>query len=185
MGEMVYEKQAIAREALKLVQDNDAIFMGSGTSTLELAKLLQGSDLNITLLTNSLLAVYSIRNASNIRISVTGGDFQEGILSLVGPAATRAVEGLSGRIFFFGANGVDPNGGLTAHFSGQADLNRKMMSACKICVAMVDSSKFNMVSPFRICNLDDPDYIITDSKLPAEARDTFTKADANLVIAEP
>jgi len=184
LGKMVVEKRAIAREALNLVADNDTVLMGSGTTTLELAKLFQGSKNNLTLLTNSLSMAFTIHNSADIRLIVTGGDYHQGTRSLVGPVANRAVESLSGRILFFGANGVDPDGGLTAHFSGQADLINKMKNACKISVALVDSSKFNRVSPFRICNLNGLDYIITDSNLSKETRDIFTEAGAPLVIAD-
>jgi len=184
LEKMVEEKKAIAREAFKLIHDNDSILMGSGTTTLQLGRLFYDSKYNLTILTNSLSMAFTIHNSADIRLIVTGGDYHQGTRSLAGPVANRSVESLSGRILFFGANGVDPDGGLTAHFSGQADLINKMKSACKISVALVDSSKFNMVSPFRICNLDDPDYIITDSNLSREIREIFMEAGAPLVIAD-
>ena len=184
LGRMVEEKKAIAREAFKLIHDNHSILMGSGTTTLQLGRLFYDSKFNLTILTNSLSMAFTIHNSADIRLIVTGGDYHQGTRSLAGPVANRSVESLSGRILFFGANGVDPDGGLTAHFSGQADLINKMKSACKISVAMVNSSKFNKVSPFRICNLNDPDYIITDSNLSKQTRDIFYDVGAPLVIAE-
>ena len=184
LGEMVEEKKTIAKEALEMVLDNDTVFMGSGTTVLELAKLIGVSNLNITLFTNSLPIAFNIYEAANVRLIFAGGDYHQGTRSFNGPIASNSVEGLSGRVLFFGANAIDPDGGITAHFSGQADLINKMKKACKISVALVDSSKFSQVSAHRICNIHDVDFIITDSNLPIDVQKAYREAGAPLVIAK-
>ena len=158
--------------------------MGSGTTVFELAKAVRDSSLQITLFTNSLPIASSAYRAANIRMIVGGGDYHTGTRSLIGPIATHAVESLSGRVLFFGANGVDLDGGITGHFSGVAELIRKMKQSCKTSIALVDSSKFGNVSAHRICNVHDVDFIITDSNLAIETRTAFTEAGAPLIIAE-
>ena len=51
------EKRAIASCALKLIQEGDSIILDSGTTTMALANQLTAGFKNLTVVTNSLLAI--------------------------------------------------------------------------------------------------------------------------------
>lgn len=181
----IEEKRSIAREALKLVSEDDTVFLGAGTTVLEVAKAIAASGLKVTALTNSLPIANAIHRPSSIRLIMTGGDYSEDTRSLLGQVALRSIDGLSGRILFFGANGVDIAGGITAHFSEQVELIRRMMQLCKKTVAVVDSTKFGKISIHRICHLDQVDQIVTDDKLEPSIRSQLANNNVPIVIAGP
>ena len=55
-------KSIIARKAVAMIEDGDAIILDSGTTTLEIANLLENRR-NITVLTNSLPIAYALSNS--------------------------------------------------------------------------------------------------------------------------
>jgi DeoR/GlpR family transcriptional regulator of sugar metabolism len=184
LGAKVLEKKAIAYKAIQLLKDDDVIFLGSGTSALEMAKVIDKENLQITLLTNSLPIVFSLHQSSRIRLIVAGGNYHQDTRSMTGPLTTRMIDGLSVRGLFFGANGVDLNGGLTAQFANHADLLSRIKETCQVSVALVDSSKFNKVYAHRICSIHESDYIITDSNLDNSIKSKFVEAGAPLLISQ-
>src|SRR5438094_8123898 len=66
------EKAAIARLAAEMVRPGDSIVLGPGTTTLALARLLVHSP-ELTVVTNSLLVVQALMEASRVGVVLTGG----------------------------------------------------------------------------------------------------------------
>ena len=80
------EKQAIARECLKLVRDGDLIGTDASTSVLTLCKMLP-TEYKLTLVTLSQVLPIVMENHSNATIVSTGGISLKGHASYVGSIA--------------------------------------------------------------------------------------------------
>lgn len=88
---------AIARAAYECISDGEAIFLDSGTTTIQLARLIvTGSKRDIMVCTNSIHIAMELSRVRDLQVIVTGGELRSNIYSCVG-AITEAV---LGRLYF-------------------------------------------------------------------------------------
>lgn len=62
---------------------------------------------------------------------------------------------------------MDIKNGITFFDMEEAEVAKTIISKAEKKVLIVDSSKFNNSVPFKVCDLDDLDYIVSDS-IPEE-----------------
>jgi DeoR/GlpR family transcriptional regulator of sugar metabolism len=91
--ERAAEKRRIGRAAARLVENEMTIFIGSGTTTLELARQLEGKE-SLTVITNALNIANQIAGYSDITLIVMGGLFRRSELSLIGHITEQALKEL-------------------------------------------------------------------------------------------
>jgi DeoR family fructose operon transcriptional repressor len=159
------EKRAIAREAAKLIETGQTIFLDGGTTTLELARVLSTRP-DLTVATNSV--PIAVELASRVQLILTGGAVKESTLALIGPIAERSIEGMHVDIAFIGMNGVSASAGLTTPTLEEAATKARMIASARLAVVLVDSTKLGAVTFARVAGVDEVDLIITDERAPAE-----------------
>jgi DeoR family transcriptional regulator of aga operon len=94
-----------------------------------------------------------------------------------------ALAALQVDLLFLGVDGFDLDRGITTHYEPEAMLNRKMVEASRVVVAITDSSKFGKVCLHRIIRVADLDLLITDSDAPAEIREASDELGFELQLA--
>lgn len=72
-------KQLIAKEASKLVEDGDIIFIDSGTTTIHMIPFLADKK-NLTIITNNMNAIVKSFPYTNLNILSTGGLYLEKLI---------------------------------------------------------------------------------------------------------
>ncbi len=178
----VEQKVAIAREAVKILQPNDSILLASGSTILEFAR--QIPDLNgLTVVSASLNASQAITLRSNVEIIQLGGMVRRSSSSVLGPFAERMLTNLNCSILFMGADGIDPEYGITTTNALEASLNRQMMEASSRVVVLADSSKFGRRGFGKICAANEVHLIITDSELPYSYKTELEELGVEVIIA--
>ena len=89
------EKTAIARAAYDCISDGEAVFLDSGTTTIQLARLMvTGPKRNIMVCTNSIHIAMELSKAGDLQVIVTGGELRANIYSCVGSLAAAALDQL-------------------------------------------------------------------------------------------
>src|SRR5919205_427977 len=83
MVECAEEKRRIGQAAAQLVQDGETIFLGSGTTTLEVARHLNGKK-NLTVITNALTIANQLVDDTHITLIITGGVVRHSEFSMIG-----------------------------------------------------------------------------------------------------
>lgn len=157
----IEQKVRIAKAAAQLVQPHDSIILASGSTMLELAKQLQNQK-ELTVVSASLNVSQILNINPDIEIHQLGGTIRKSSNSTIGPFAEKMMENYSCNILFLGADGVDPDFGLTTTNAMEASLNEKMIRAASKVVVLADSSKFGKRGFGKICELNVVDTIITD-----------------------
>ena len=160
------EKVKIAKAAVALVSEGQCIILDSGTTTIEIARLLL-SFRKLTVITNALNIAAELVN-SDFDVTLIGGTLRKNSLSVVGPLAEDMLRELHADILFIGVDGFDPRVGLTTPNILEARVNRAMVKASQKIVAVCDSSKFNRRSLSLIVPASAVHHVITDKQLPAE-----------------
>ncbi|RZZ89199.1 transcriptional repressor AgaR [Pseudoxanthomonas winnipegensis] len=158
------EKRRIGARAAALVQAGDTIAIDSGTTAIQLAEALP--DIEITVVTNDFGVLSSLAPKSNINIVMLGGELRRKNMAFYGGLTVEALDALHVDKLFLGVDGLDLERGITTHYEPEAMLNRKMVEAARMVVAITDSSKFGKVCLHRIIPVSGLNALITDTGAP-------------------
>lgn len=181
----VVEKQAIVQKVYSFIEDGDAVYLDSGSTNMELAKLLvTGPKKGLVVGTNAINIAYELSASPAIEVYVTGGVLRSKALSCVGPMAEEALKGIYYDKGFISTYHCTLKRGLTTPNAYEAHFKRCLMQVCKEKFALVDHSKFGDDSMMRIADVREMDCIITDSGLEPGMVHQFQDAGVNLVVAE-
>jgi DeoR family transcriptional regulator of aga operon len=156
------EKTGIGSFAASLIEKNDCIIIGSGTTVLAFAKCIEPIG-NLTVITAALNVASALIHHPEVEILQLGGMLRKSSSSVAGSYAENILDDFSASKLFLGVDGIDLEFGLTTTNVAEAQLNRKMMRTAQKTIVLADSSKFGRRGYGKICALEDVEQIITDS----------------------
>jgi DeoR/GlpR family transcriptional regulator of sugar metabolism len=184
MVENEEEKRRIGRAAAQLVQDGDVIFLGSGTTTLEVARNLDDKK-NLTVITNALNVVNQLAGKQNITVIVTGGLFRHSELSLIGHIAEQALKELRADKVIMGMRAISIEEGLTNDYLPETMTDRTIIQFAPEVILVVDHSKFGKVSTALVAPITSVQKIVTDAGIsPQIVADLRAKGMAVIVAPD-
>lgn len=157
----VAEKEKIAEAAAQLIVENDTIIIASGTTVQALGKAIKPVN-RLTVITASLNVAGSLIVHPDIQVLQLGGYIRHSSSSVIGNYALQVLENVSCSKLFLGADGIDPEFGVTTTDLEEAELNKKMLLAAQKTILLADSSKFGKKSFGKICGFEQISEIITD-----------------------
>jgi DeoR/GlpR family transcriptional regulator of sugar metabolism len=182
-------KEDIAREAARLVAPGSAIALSGGTTTFALAQHLVGVE-GLTVVTNSVRVADVFENAARggsaaspaATVVLTGG-VRTPSDALVGPIADRAIRSLHFDLLFLGCHGLSVEAGLSTPNLAEAETNRTFVASARRVVAVADHTKWGTVGLSTFARLSEVDTLVTDSGLPAEAREELAEHLRSVLVA--
>jgi DeoR family ulaG and ulaABCDEF operon transcriptional repressor len=178
----VEAKRAIARRAVDMCVDGDAIIVNGGTTTFQMAEFLRHRRLKI--LTNSYpLAEFLIHETQN-RVALPGGEVYREQKIIVAPFDDDATQHYSARIMFMSAISI----GLHGVIEGDPLIARaeaKLLRRADKLVVLADASKFAQRGSLVVCPLTRIDALITDRAAPPEALAMLRDADVETIVVDP
>ena len=172
--QMRREKEAIAREAARLVSPGMTLALDSGTTVWRVAAALKDKA-PLTILTTALAAVEELGAVAGMSIFCTGGRFRPDNLDFVGPAAVAAFARLRADIAFVGGDGLRVGKGLYSADQESAAVLSAIGDCAARRVAVLDNTKIGAHGMFLGLPQDRIDYLVTDSGLDNE---TWSKLEA-------
>lgn len=176
------EKMGIAKAAAVLVQENETIGFGAGTTTSLVARQLLHRR-NLHIVTNAVNICMELSANRRLTTMLTGGNLRwEGASSLVGPIAVESLATVVMDRVFLGVTGVDVIHGATMIQPDEAAVFRAMVRAARHVVVVADSSKIGLVSPAVICPANKIDLLITDGGISEEASNAFAAIGVRTII---
>lgn len=165
-GKFNDRKRAIAERAVQFIQDHSTILLDSGTTTLEIAKLLKEKT-TITVVTNDIKIAAELLD-TDVKVIVTGGELQNTVGTLFGPLTEQMLRGIHVDLFFLGAHAIHSTAGVTAPTYEKAAIKKLMIEASEKTWLVADSSKFDQKSLTKVCDLNQIHGLITDQHLSDE-----------------
>lgn len=155
-------KRSIGTAAARLVSPGETAIIDGGSTALELARALVGTD-RLTVVTPSLLVANELAREVGIRTFMTGGMLRHEELSLVGPTAQEAFSAFNCDVAFLGVAGIAADRGLTEYSLADAYVKRAMLDAARRIVVLADHSKLGTVTLATVAPLSRIDVIVTDA----------------------
>lgn len=168
------EKQMIGQIASKLVENNEVIIIGPGTTCLQFAKNLKDKK-DLTIMTNNLLVPIELGKYKNINVVLTGGSVYstEESMSMVGNFVYKTLQDIYATKAFLGASGVDLNAGFTGINPELALIWKRMSEIAKETIVLADYTKFGNRGFVKLSSLDSVHKVVTNDQIPAEYKQYF------------
>ncbi|MBB5934863.1 DeoR/GlpR family transcriptional regulator of sugar metabolism [Streptomyces zagrosensis] len=155
------EKTAIADLAASLVNEGEAVVVGAGTTTQELARRLARVP-GLTVVTNSLLVAQALAHANRVEVVMTGGTLRGSNYALVGSGAEQSLQGLRVSRAFLSGSGLTAERGLSTSNMLAASVDRALVQAAAEVVVLADHSKLGTDTMFQTVPTDVITRLVTD-----------------------
>lgn len=164
--ENVEQKNAIAQAALKHINDNNVIFVDSGSTLLSLAKMFP-SEQNLAVVTNSFRAVDPLLETGN-NIFFIGGEISTVTMSTSGFWTNIALSSLRIDVAFLGTSGFQRHNGPCCKTFPDTQFKMDVIKSSDKVIILSDSSKFKSNAVAQYATWEQVDLLITDSGAPKD-----------------
>ncbi|MEV7097774.1 DeoR/GlpR family DNA-binding transcription regulator [Amycolatopsis sp. NPDC051045] len=176
-------KRAIAAAAAELIRDGETVVLDSGTTALELARLLRGR--SITVMPLSLHAVRELAEAPGVRLLLPGGEPRPGEQALVGPLTLASLRALRFDVAVLSPCAIGLDSGLTAFDLADAEVKRAALDVAARVIVLADGAKWGRAALAHVCPADRADVVITDPGAPEDQRAALTERGVLVHVAVP
>jgi DeoR family transcriptional regulator of aga operon len=181
-NEQLDEKIRIGRAAASLVVDNETLFLGSGTTVVEVARSLREHK-NLTVITNSLPVLNILGGIKDITVISLGGVLRESELSFIGHITEQALIEVRADKVFMGTRGVSLEHGLTNDFLQETLTDRAILKSGREAIIVADHTKVNRVSTVLLAPLNSIHTLVTDSGVDRKFVQSLKQQGTRVVIA--
>jgi DeoR family deoxyribose operon repressor len=137
-------KAAACAKAVKLIEEDDTIFIDCGTTTPRLAALIP-AEMRLTAVCYSLNVADILSRRQNMRLILLGGLFHPAAASFSGEAALEQLRRLSINKAFISAGGVHETRGVTCSHFHEVPVKQAAIARAVESYLVVDASKFGKV----------------------------------------
>lgn len=167
-------KSQIARKALTLIENNDVLVVGGGTTNLELVNIMP-DDLSITVYTYSLPVAMRLTEHPNIEVIFFGGRIMKQARIAIGLDMIQYILSIRADACFLGSSGIDIDVGLMEIDLDVSHLKKAIVSISDKVIIMSTSEKINTKQRFLVCGLDKINTLITELDKETKNLDAFKK----------
>ena len=153
-------KRQIGQAASGLIQEGETIFLGSGTTVLELARILKTRK-GLTIITNSLPVLNQLSGTENTIVCL-GGVLRLTELSFIGHITEQSLAEVRTDKVFIGTRGISLEHGLTNDYLPETLTDRAILRAGIEIIILADHVKFGRVATAMLAPVESVNTIITD-----------------------
>ncbi len=174
------EKQRIGKEAAKLVQDGQCIYLDAGTTAMALAHYITNFS-DLTVVTNDLEVAHFLLKESNVQLIHVGGMIRRKNNSSVGLLAAKTISALNMDYAFITCSSWDMRG-ITTPDPDKVSVKEAALKSSINKVLICDASKFGKIAAYSVAGLNAFDVIITNKAIPAEVKSAVTNMGVHLTL---
>lgn len=157
------EKAVTARLAAQLIENDDVIFIDSGSTTALIVEYLQHLK-HVTIITNNLDVVVRSRPYLQLDVYVLPGLYKRNNNSFSLLTESYIYDYYNIKKAFLACTGLTVADGVSHMDLSERVIKNYTISHTKKCCLLADHSKFGYTAPLHLCNLDAFSMICTDRK---------------------
>ena len=162
----VDSKIRIAQKALALLHPDTSVFLGSGSTIMQLAKIFPNGKYFVT--TDGLNSAMELSSLSEVSILMLGGTVNKNSYCVNGSMATQQLHNMNFNIAFLGVSGFDPETGFYTSVAEDYLLRRQIIARSEKTAILFDSSKVEQKGIYSFARVEDIDYVVSDDELAPE-----------------
>lgn len=181
-NEQPAEKQRIGRAAAGMVPDGATVFLGSGTSVLEVAHNLRGRR-GLSAITNSLPVVNALADQPEITLVCLGGMFRPSELSFIGHITEQALAEIRVDQAIIGTRAISMEHGLTNDYLPETTTDRAILGIARQVIVVADHTKFGRVSTAFLAPIESVHTVVTDQQTPQDFVAAVTARGLHVLVA--
>ncbi len=179
--EQAEAKARIGRAAAALVQDGESVFLGSGTTVLEVAKHLQERK-NLTVITNSLPVINLFAQQPDVTLISLGGMLRPSELSFIGHITEQALAEVRAEKVIIGTRGITLDG-LTNDYLPETLTDRAILRVGRQVIIVADHTKLGVIASAFLAPLHVVDVLVTDTEADAEFVQALEERGVQVILA--
>lgn len=177
----IEEKDYIAKKALSYITERGSIYLDSGTTALVIAQKLAALQKNLIVVTHGLHIMSTLVTNPYITVIFVGGIVGKDAAYIEGTLGAGIFDNLNIDLAFVSGYGMTIKSGITDFNPYEVELKRVVIKHSHKIIALIDSSKFDVVSTASFCPTDKIDTIITDSKVSSDILQEYQSQNINIV----
>jgi DeoR family transcriptional regulator of aga operon len=180
------EKQRIGHAAARMIGQGDSLILDSGTTTLQVARHIDGDLLTsglLTVITHSLAIVRELGSWRGVQLIILGGVYRPDYELTVGPQTVADLKGLHADKLIIGTDGLTLAGGATANNMLEAEVYRAMSEAADQVIVVADSSKIGVTGVTTIIPVDRIGTLVTDTDASPAIVNNLRERGTKVVLA--
>ncbi len=162
----VEEKESIAKKAIEFIRPNITIFLDSGSTTTELAKIWP--DQPDFIFTSSMLCAMELSKLKQPTVFVVGGELNKYSMSVCGLQAIESLKKINFDLAVLGVTNYSADTGFSCGVLMESYLKQTALKQAAEKIVLMDSSKIGKKSTFQICWLKEVDMIISDQNISSD-----------------
>lgn len=135
------EKIIIAKKAASLIQDNDVIFIDSGSTCFYMIDHIKAKD--ITVVTNGIMHIQKLMS-KGINTYILGGYAKPEKNLIMGEDMVKKINVMNFDKAFLGTMGIDARSGFTTMMLEDGEVKKAVIKSSDKCYVLADKSKFNV-----------------------------------------
>lgn len=176
-------KDAIGKEASKLIEDGDSLIFDASTTALQVARNIDPAK-RVTILTTSLDICISLAHNPNVNVIATGGTLHPLSMSFVGPQAEGAIQNYLADCLFLGVKAISlEQKAIADAFELEAHLKKVMIRSARKVIVVAESRKFEDQAFFKVADLSAVHVIVTDNNIPLQTKRNLEEMGIVVYIA--
>lgn len=173
------QKQLIGKYVADKIESGDTILLDGGTTTLEVARCLNGKRLQVV--TNSLPIANLLVNQQQIELIFIGGYMYPRTGVALGPLAVAALEKIRVHRLIMGCGGITEQG-LSNSNSLLEECEQRMIAAAEEVWVVADTTKFGRSALVPVCALEQIRWVFAAGELDARGRSVADRLATKLVV---
>ena len=181
----IEKKRAVARTAVRFVDDGDVIFCDSGSTVRcfceELRARIAQEQMNVRFYTNSLSNLEILSDVAEV--TLIGGKYRPNRQDFSGFIADEALAKLYFNKVFIGADGCFETSAFSTTDAETAHMNQIAIRNAAKTYMLVDSTKFRRASHIIYTPVSSLHAVITDEGLEAAFREKLEAFSVGLILA--
>ena len=160
----INQKKYISKKISEIIEDDEIIFMGPGTTMEYVSEYIQGKSL--TIFTNSLHLFNELIKIDSLGIRLIGGNYRKVTGAFVGSLALESIKNLRFQKAFIGVNGINDNHAFTYN-EDEGVLQKLILDNASEKFIVADSSKIGIEDFYSFYKLEDV-RVITDDRISSK-----------------
>jgi DeoR/GlpR family transcriptional regulator of sugar metabolism len=172
-------KRRIAAAVADMIADGEAVVLDSGTTCLEVARLLRNR--RVTVMPLSLQAANALADAPATNLLLAGGRPRPGEGALTGPLTRASLQAVRFDTAVIGCCGLSAEHGLTAYDLDDADIKRAAICSSRRVIAVTEGAKLSRTALAFVSPVAALHALVTDAAAPDDEVQAISAAGVSVL----
>lgn len=159
------ETKLITKIALEMIKGDEAIYLGGGPISRNIARNLNGIK-KLLVVTNDIFVGAELCNKPDIKVTITGGDLIPSTGVMVGPRVLSTLGEIYLNKAFIDVHGVDLKFGYSMETYDEVVIIKEILNISKQAIALADHRKFENISYAKLGDLTLFNKVISNKEVP-------------------